>query len=135
MMNTNTDFKTLQEITEYVADVQRAHDLAVSLRWPQGVACPRCGDMDVHFLAKYYRWKCNGCKQQFTVKVDTLMEDSPLPIKKWMVATWLITNAKNGISSCEVGRAIGVCQKTAWFVLHRVREGMGSGMAILFPVP
>ena len=131
----NTDFKTLLEITEYVADPKRAHDLAVGLRWPQGVACPRCGDMAVTFLAKYYRWKCNGCKQQFTVKVGTLMEDSPLPIKKWMVACWLVTNAKNGISSCELGRSIGVCQKTAWFVLHRVREGMRFEYSEVLPGP
>jgi transposase-like protein len=91
--------------------------------------------MAVTFLAKYYRWKCNGCKKQFTVKVGTLMEDSPLPLKKWMVAVWLITNAKNGVSSCEVGRAIGVCQKTAWFVLHRVRCAMEEQFDEKIPGP
>src|SRR5258708_6512493 len=123
-MNENTDFRTLQEVIEYVSDPKRAHDLATAVRWPNGVCCPRCGDTAVTFLSSNYRWKCRGCKQQFTVKVGTLMEDSPLPLKKWMAATWLIVNAKNGVSSCEVGRSIGVCQKTAWFVLHRVRLAM-----------
>ncbi len=131
----NTEFTTLQEITEFVADPAKAHELAVAIRWPSGVACPHCGDMAVTFLAKYYRWKCNGCKKQFTVKVGTLMEDSPLPLKKWMVAVWLITNAKNGVSSCEVGRAIGVCQKTAWFVLHRVRCAMEEQFDEKIPGP
>ncbi len=131
----NTEFKTLQEITEFVADPQNAHDLAVSMRWPQGVACPRCGDMNVLFLPKYYRWKCRGCKQQFTVKIGTLMEDSPLPLKKWMVATWLITNAKNGISSYEVAKAVGITQKSGWFVLHRVREAMAPEQGEPFTGP
>src|SRR2546422_1808352 len=104
-MNENTYFQTEQEVIEYVADPERAHNLAVAVRWPNGVACPRCGCMEPTFLAKYYRWKCKGCKQQFTVKVGTLMEDSPLPLKKWMVATWKIVNAKNGISSCEIARS------------------------------
>lgn len=122
------NFTSLQQAIEYFSDPEKAHAVAVSIRWPNGVCCPRCGDTDVTYLAKYFRWQCKGCGgKQFTVKVGTLMEDSPLPLKKWMAAVWLITNAKNGVSSCEVSRALGVTQKTAWYLLHRIRLAMHYG--------
>ena len=83
--------------------------------------------MDVTYHAKYYRWQCRGCKKQVTAKSGTLFEDSPLKLETLLTGAWLITNAKNGISSCEVARALGVTQKTAWFLLHRVRHAWQTG--------
>ena len=137
MEKTDVRFKSLQEVIEYVVDPVRAHNLAVSIRWPSGViSCPHCGVIgETTFLAKYYRWKCRACKKQFSVKVGTLMEDSPLPIKTWIAATWLITNAKNGISSCEISRALNITQKSAWFVLHRIRLAMRNSATTKMPGP
>ena len=91
--------------------------------WQNGVICPTCGSDKVGFLKNQLRWQCSNRhpKRQFSVKVGTIFEDSPLGLDKWLPCVWLITNAKNGISSYEVGRALGVTQKTAWFMLHRVR--------------
>ena len=91
--------------------------------WANGVVCPTCGSSKVSFLKNQLRWQCSARhpKRQFSVKVGTIFEDSPLGLDKWLPCVWLITNAKNGISSYEVGRALGVTQKTAWFMLHRVR--------------
>lgn len=128
-MNKHNDTpQTLQDAIKFFSDPDRAHDLMVQARWPNGIACPHCGTLEEHtYLANYRRWKCKGCKKQFTVKVGTLFEDSPLSLEKWLTALWLVTNAKNGISSCEVARAIGITQKSAWFVLHRVRIAMQLG--------
>src|SRR5439155_14956140 len=95
--------------------------------WPDGVVtCPTCGRKDVVFLKNQRKWQCKSVhfKRQFTVKVGTIYEDSPLPLEKWLMASWMITNCKNGVSSYEIHRAIGVTQKTAWFMLHRVRKAM-----------
>ena len=78
-------------------------------------------------MASVQRWNCKGCRKQFSVKQGTIFEDSPLGLDKWLCGIWLITNAKNGISSCEVGRALGITQKSAWFLLHRVRLAMQMG--------
>jgi hypothetical protein len=86
-----------------------------------------CGSADVHFIATRRTWRCNECRRQFSTKVGTIFEDSPLGYDKWLPAVWLITNAKNGISSCEIARGLGVTQKTAWFMLHRIRAAMQSG--------
>lgn len=99
----------------------------VDVRWPFGVACPRCGCAEVGFVKTRRIWNCKGCKKQFSVKVGTVMEDSPLPLTTWLPACWLIMNAKNGISLCEVARALGVRQATAWFLLHRIRLMMRTG--------
>jgi transposase-like protein len=92
-------------------------------RWPNGVTCPRCGSQNVLFLEKYNRWHCREKHDapQFTLKTGTIMEDSPISLDKWLMAMWQIVNSTNGISSCEVARAIGVTQKTAWFLDHRIR--------------
>ena len=119
---------TLQQAITYFSDADRAFDYAKFLRWPDGkVSCPRCGSESNSFVKTRKLWFCNGCRKQFTVKVGTIFEDSALGLDKWMTAVWLICNAKNGISSYELHRAIGITQKSAWFMLHRIREAMKDG--------
>ena len=115
---------TLREAILYFADQDRALDFIVQLRWPNGVVCPRCGGESPSFLSTRRIWKCRECRQQFSAKVGTIFEDSPLGWEKWLPALWLLANAKNGISSYEVARALGVTQKTAWFMLGRIRLAM-----------
>jgi transposase-like protein len=122
MVNTLQLPKTLQEAVAFFSDPQRTFDYAVKLRWPDGtVTCPRCNSTEHSFISTRRIWFCKGCKKQFTVKVGTIFEDSALGMDKWMIAVWLIVNAKNGISSYEVARALGITQKSAWFMMHRVR--------------
>src|SRR5882672_7117706 len=117
--------KTLQEAVVYFADPDRCFEYAKKLRWPDGnVVCPRCDAAKNSFLKTRKMWFCYACKKQFSVKVKTIMEDSPITLDKWMTAFWLLSNAKNGISSHELGRAIGVTQTTAWFMLQRIRKVM-----------
>ena len=119
--------KTLQQAIVYFSDPATAFSEMVKFRWPDGVVkCPTCGSTAVYFTASRRIWQCKEkhAKRQFSVKIGSIMEDSPLGIDKWLVASWLITNAKNGISSYELGKAIGVTQKTAWFMLHRIRLAM-----------
>ena len=120
-----TEPTTLQEAVVYFQDQDNCLNYLVAHRWPNGVTCPTCGGK-VGFLATQRRWQCSKRhpKRQFSVKVGTIFEDSPLGLEKWMPVVWLITNAKNGISSWELHRAMGVTQKTAWFMLHRVRLAM-----------
>jgi transposase-like protein len=129
MKNETTLPKTLIDAVKYFADPDAAQAYFVKIRWPKGVACPHCGSRDVHYLANQRRWKCkkNHPKRQFSAKVGTIFEESPLPLEKWLVAVWLETNAKNSISSYEVARALGITQKSAWFMLHRVRLALKSG--------
>jgi transposase-like protein len=116
---------TLLEAIDYFSDPDRALAFMVSLRWPTGEpTCPRCGSLEHSFLSTRTLWKCKDCKRQFSVKVGTIFEDSPIGFDKWLPAIWLIANSKNSISSCEVARALGVTQKTAWFMLHRIRLAM-----------
>jgi transposase-like protein len=122
-MDTTMDTpKTLQEAIVYFSDAERCFEYAVRLRWPSGVVtCPRC-DSDKNSFVKTRRiWHCKGCKRQFTMKVGTIFEDSPISMDKWMTAFWLLVNCKNGISSYELGRSIGVTQRTAWYMNHRIR--------------
>jgi transposase-like protein len=124
MANHNEEPKTLQEAIKHFSDNKNCIAYMVPRIWPNGiVSCPVCGREDVKFLATQQRWQCKSVHplRQFSAKVGTIFEDSPLPLSKWLPAVWLITNAKNGISSHELGRALGVTQKTAWFMLHRVR--------------
>jgi transposase-like protein len=117
--------RTLQEAIVYFSGPQRAFDYAVSLRWPDGkIACPRCNSDKNYFIKTRRIWLCRGCNKQFTIKVGTIFEDSPLGMDKWMAAFWMLCNCKNGISSMEIHRAIGVTQKTAWFMLQRLRLAM-----------
>ncbi len=118
--------ETLLEAITFFAAPDRAHEYAVKMRWPNGVACPRmgCGSASVQAIKSRKIWRCKECKRQFSVRVGTIFEDSPIPFTKWLPAFWLLSNTKNGTSSCELGRALGVSQKTAWFMLHRIRETM-----------
>lgn len=118
--------QTLQQAVEFFADPSNCEQFMVSLRWPDGVACPTCGRQDVTYLAKQRRWKCKGKhpRPQFSVKVGTIFEDSPIPLKSWLLAVWMVANCKNGISSYELARALGITQKSAWFMLHRIRLAM-----------
>jgi transposase-like protein len=132
--------QTQIEAIRFFADDAAAHAFLVEMRWPEGVACPHCASARVGNLSESVTvskrtgkkstrrvWNCKDCKQQFTVKVGTIFEDSPLSLTKWLPAVWMICNAKNGISSCELARSLGVTQKSAWFMLHRIREAMRDG--------
>jgi transposase-like protein len=119
--------ETLQNAIVYFSDPDRCFQYALNLRWPNGVvSCPRCGSENHSFISTRRIWFCKSCKQQFSLKVGTIFEDSPLGLDKWMCAYWMLCNCKNGISSCEVARTLGVTQKSAWFMLHRIRKTMES---------
>jgi transposase-like protein len=121
--------ETLIEAVRYFADPDVCLAFLAGLRWPDGVTCPMCGSRALSFLANQRRWKCREDheRRQFSVKVGTIFEDSPIVLEKWLPAVWMIVNDKNGISSYEVGRALGVTQKTAWFMMHRIRLAMQRG--------
>jgi transposase-like protein len=120
--------ETLTGAIRFFGDADACHEFLAAMRWPKGVHCPHCNSKKVGDLVKSRRiWNCKECKKQFSVKVGTIFEDSPLGLDKWLPATWLIVNAKNGISSCELARDLGVTQKTAWFMLHRIRLAMQNG--------
>jgi transposase-like protein len=123
--------KTLQDAIVFFSDATRCREYLTEQRWPNGVDCPRCGSKDVLFLEKYNRWHCRAKHDapQFTLKTGTVMEDSPIGLDKWLPAFWLLANCKNGISSYELHRALGVTQKSAWFMLHRIRLAMESDNA------
>jgi transposase-like protein len=117
---------TFLEAIRYFSDPDRAHAFVTKLRFPNGVACPRmgCGSAAVGYIATRRMWQCKECKKQSSVKVGTIFEDSPIGLDKWLPAMWMIAGDRNGISSCELARQIGVTQKTAWFMLHRIRLAM-----------
>lgn len=108
------------------SDTLQTRKFVAELRWPNGVTCPRggCGCANVHFIATRGIWRCNGCKKQFSVKVGTIFEDSPIGLDKWLPAIWMVTADKKGVSSPQLARALGVTQKTGWFMLHRIRLAM-----------
>jgi hypothetical protein len=121
--------KTLQEAILFFSNPDNCIAYMVAQRWPDGVViCPTCGRNDVSWLAKQKKWQCKSShsKRQFSVKVGTIFEDSPLGLDKWLMATWMLTNCKNGVSSYEVARNLGITQKSAWFMLHRIRVAMGD---------
>src|ERR1700732_2106142 len=120
--------RTLLEAVTYFADADRANDYATKMRWPNGVACPRmgCGSASVQYIKTRHLWRCKECKRQFTAKGGTIFEDSPIPFTKWLPAMWLLSSDRNGISSYELARALGVMQRSAWFMLHRIRLAMRS---------
>jgi transposase-like protein len=115
---------TLLEAVSYFADPDVALSFMVGLRWPNGVTCPRCESKAHSFLSTRRIWKCKGCKKQFSVKVGTIFEDSPIGLDKWLPALWMVANCRNGVSSYELARALGVTQKSAWFMTHRIRLAM-----------
>ncbi len=127
--------KTLQQAIVYFSDPDRAFDYAVKFRWPDGkVTCPHCSsESNYHIRSKTKSgkprrlWLCRGCNRQFTIKVNTIFEDSALPMDKWMMAFWMLVNCSNGVSSVEIHKSVGVTQKSAWFMLQRLRLAMRTG--------
>jgi transposase-like protein len=120
MATENTPDTLLGAIT-YFADVDVATLFVASLRWPDGVRCPHCESVDCSYVSSRRIWQCKNCRKQFSVKVGSIFEDSPIPLSKWLPAMWMLVNCKNGVSSYELARDLGVTQKTAWFMLHRLR--------------
>lgn len=120
---------TLIEAVRYFADPDTCLAFMVGIRWKGNVVCPRCGQPEPRFLASRRIWQCGKAhaKRQFSIKTGTIFEDSPLGMEKWLPAVWMIVNDKNGISSYEVARALGITQKSAWFMLHRIRTAMQHG--------
>ena len=119
--------KTLKQAIQYFSDEQVCIDAVAIMRWPDGARCPDCwtpgGDLgrNPYYLKTQKRWKCRDCRRQFSVKVESIFEDSPISLQKWLPALWMLVCCKNGVSSYEIHRALGVSQKTAWFMLHRLR--------------
>jgi transposase-like protein len=119
--------KSLQEAIIYFANPDNCIDYLAIRRWPDGkVICPGCGSDRVSFNANRRTWKCSThhAKREFSIKVGTVMEDSAVSLDKWLTAMWMILNCKNGVSSCEIAKAIRITQKSAWFMLHRIRLSM-----------
>lgn len=127
-MDTNERLpETLVEAIKFFADLDVCLAFVAKLRWPAGVICPRCDAANPLFLSTRKIWKCRDCKKQFSVKVGTIFEDSPIGLDKWLPALWMVINCKNGISSYEMARDLGVTQKTAWFMNHRIRLAVQEG--------
>src|SRR5665213_2201194 len=133
-MESRYEPQSLQEAILYFSDPENCLNYLIDRRpeWKNGVVCPRCGSTSVGFLKNQLRWQCSvrHPRRQFSIKVGTIFEDSPLGLDKWLPAMWLINNCKNGISSCEIAKALKVTQKTAWFMLHRIRltqQGKNGG--------
>jgi transposase-like protein len=121
--------KTLTEAIRHFADPHVTHEMMVNLRWPNGVHCPTCGRTDVRFISTRRMWECKEKhpRRQFSSKVGTIFEDSPLGLDKWFAGIWMVANCKNGISSYEMARDLGITQKSAWFLDHRIRLAMKAG--------
>lgn len=142
-MNTANLPSTLLEAVRFFGSEENCHDLVVSMRWPDGIRCAHCDSERAGAMvtASYPSrgknpnakptcrrlWNCKACKKQFTVKTGTIFESSPIALEKWLPAVWMICNAKNGVSSYEIARSLGVCQKTSWFMMHRIRLAMREG--------
>jgi transposase-like protein len=122
----NTELKTLTDAIRYFSDEQVCIDTVAALRWPDGPACPACESLAPrqHWLKAQRRWQCRECGKQYSVKVNTIFEDSAIKLDKWLTAMWMLANCRNGVSSYEIGRSIGVTQKSAWFMLQRIRLAM-----------
>jgi transposase-like protein len=117
--------RTLQQAIIYFSDPERAFVFAVNLCFPDGkVICPRCSGTEHRFVKTRRIWFCKACQKQFSLKVGTIFEDSPLGLDKWMTAFWMLVNCKNGVSSVEIGETLGITQKSAWFMLHRLRTAL-----------
>src|SRR5437870_925351 len=121
MSTVNSTPDALLSAITYFADVDVATMFVASLRWPEGVRCPHCESNNCPYVASRRIWQCKNCRKQFSVKVGSIFEDSPIPLSKWLPAMWMLVNCKNGVSSYEISRDLGVTQKTAWFMLHRLR--------------
>jgi transposase-like protein len=124
-----TEFEpsTLLEAIRFFSDPATCTLYLAERRWPDGPVCPKCGGKQHSYLSTRLLWKCRECKKQFSVKAGTIFEDSPLGLEKWLPAVWLLTSSRTGVSSMELHRSIGVTQKTAWFMAHRIRLALQSG--------
>ncbi|MGC2618474.1 MAG: IS1595 family transposase, partial [Acidobacteriaceae bacterium] len=118
---------TLLEAARVFADKDVCVEFVAAMRWPNGVVCPHCSGKEHSFLTTRRIWKCRKCQKQFSVKSGSIFEDSPIPLDKWLMAVWLVVNCKNGVSSYEIARDLKVTQKSAWFMLHRIRLAMADG--------
>lgn len=118
--------RTLLQAVKHFESFENCKAFMVERRWPNGVTCPTCGSASVYWDASRKGWECKTRhpKRKFTLKTGTIFEDSPIGLDKWLPAAWMIANCKNGISSHELARDLGVTQKTAWFMLHRIRLAM-----------
>lgn len=116
--------KSLQDAIRYFSDPDVCVEFLASVRWPDGVQCPACKQKRATFLKTRRIWKCKECGRQFSVKLGTIFEESPIPLDKWLTAVWLVVNCKNGVSSYELANDLGITQKSAWFMLHRIREAL-----------
>jgi transposase-like protein len=124
---------TLQEAIQHFSNYENCREFMVAVRWPDGkVRCPQCDSDKVTYLQNARLYKCYGDhpKPKFSLKVGTIFEDSPIPLEKWLAAVWLIVNCKNGVSSYEIHRDLGVTQKSAWFMLHRIRLAMKNNSLV-----
>ncbi len=120
--------KTLIEAIRYFEDEDVCIRTLSAIRWPDGViGCSTCRNTEHYYLASRRIWKCKACKRQFSIKVGTIFEDSPIKLSKWLPAMWTICGAKNGVSSYDIHRSLGITQKSAWFMLHRIRLAMRAG--------
>ena len=117
---------SLREAMHLFADPEFAHDFFVQMRWPEGVRCPVCDAEKPSYISTRHTWQCRDCGKQFSAKLGTIFEDSALGLDKWLPALWMLANCKNGVSSCELARSLHVTQKTAWFMLGRIRLAMRS---------
>src|ERR1039458_4531125 len=126
------ELKTLSDAIRYFDDEQVCIDTVAGMRWPDGPQCPAClmPDTRQHWLKTQRRWQCRDCGKQYSVKVNTIFEDSAIKLDKWLTAMWLLANCKNGISSYEIAKDIGVTQKSAWFMLQRIRLAMKNGSVL-----
>jgi transposase-like protein len=128
-MTTNSESlpATLMEAIRYFSDPMVCLTTVAAVKWPHGPTCPRCESRRLSFLRTRLMWKCLDCKKQFSVKVGTIFEDSPISLDKWLTAMWMLANCKNGVSSYEIARDLKVTQKTAWFMMHRIRYAQHQG--------
>src|SRR6476619_7825275 len=126
-MGKKQGFDTLFEMMSAIPDEQSAIDHFTAIRWKNGAFCPHCGSTKVYHFSDKRTHKCGDCRQRFSIKVGTIFEDTKLPLRKWFMAIWLITSHKKGIASTQLAKDLKITQKTAWFVMHRLREASKSG--------
>jgi transposase-like protein len=117
----------LSEAIRYFSNPDVANAFVARLRWPEGPVCPQCGGKEHSYLSTRRLWKCRTCSRQFSVKVGTIFEGSPIGLDKWLAAIWLIANSQDEVSSYEIQQTIGVTQKTAWSMMRRIRRAMQAG--------
>ncbi len=125
--------KTLQDVIRHYSDPETCIQTVAASRWPNGVTCPACEGKDHYYLKTRRIWKCKECGRQFSVKLGTIFEDSPIGLDKWLTAMWLLASCKNGISSYEVAGAVGVTQRSAWFMMHRIRTAVQESSLMKLP--